>query len=107
MDPRPGVIEQLGPVGLLAAVIGLLSQSFCCNVGWSEDAVVESQGRVVESTSHGMNYGAMVLGPLGVIVGIAAIVVAFRGPEALRTGRLVVAGVAIALAAFGAWGSVW
>jgi hypothetical protein len=107
MDPRPGVVQQLGPVGLAAAVIALLSQSFCCNVGWSEDAVVESQGRVVESTSHGMNYGALTLGPLAIVVAIAAIVVAFRGPADLRTGRLVVAAVAIALAAFGTWGSVW
>jgi hypothetical protein len=106
-NPDPGLLDQLGRAGLVSVILGVLAQSFCCNVGWSEDAILEDRGRLVESTSHGMNYGAMILGPLGVVVGVFAIVLALRGPEETRTGRLIVAGIGTLLAAYGAWGSVW
>jgi hypothetical protein len=104
---EPGILDQLGRAGIAAVLFGLLSQSFCCNLGYSDDSVVEVAGRVVSSESHGMNYGALVLGPLGLVFGLAALVIAVRGEEHLRTGRLLVAAIGTALAFHGLWGSVW
>ena len=106
-ETKHGILHQLGPVSLVSVLLGVMSQSFCCNIGHSSETIVEADGKLVQLEAHGINYGALFLGPLGMTVGIVAMVLAVRGPRELRTGRLIVAAIGVVLAMAGTWFSTW
>jgi len=90
---RGGFLSKV-PLSIAVAIV-----PFFVKFGSSSTSSTMVNGQVVAQSSHSINYVAIALGPLAIVLGIAAIVSARKGPAETRLRTFILSGVGILLGA--------